>query len=101
MFLYSSCTKTNTKPLLPEETFIQIMTDIHLLEAQLDALKQTSDTFFYAAKPRYDSILLNHGASMQQLKTTFEFYLQHPKLLDMVYEKIVDTLSEQQALIKE
>lgn len=77
------------------------MTDIHLLEAQLDVLKQSSDTFFYVAKPRYDSILRKHDVNMQQLVATFEFYLQHPKLLDKVYEKIVDTLSEQQALAKE
>jgi hypothetical protein len=97
----SGCNQDPKKPPIEEEKFISIMIDIHLLEARLENLKQLNDTSFFAAGKGYEQIYKNHSVTKEQFRQTFDFYLNHPKQMDKLYEKIVDSLSEMEATAKE
>lgn len=96
-----SCQSNIEKPQIPESNFVEILTDLHYLEATLETLPPLTDTFFLANKKGYEIIFKNHGVSAQQFFTTFTYYENAPDKFEKIYEKIVIQLQEAEAQAKE
>lgn len=100
--MMSSCRQNTRYPPLNDDTFTAVMVDIHLLEAQLENLRQASNTVIcHMAGKEYEAIYEKHGINKELFRKTFDYYLQRPKEMDKVYEKIVEALSEREAKLKE
>ena len=99
--LFSAC-KTNEEDIkipstiLSEEQFIKVLTDCYLAEGAsgINVKNVTGEKFdsAYIFNPLKD----NH-ISKPLFDSSISFYTQHPKLLKIIYDKILDRLSQIQA----
>jgi hypothetical protein len=104
VFLFSCSEK---KPLsipptiLPKEKMVEVMVDIHLLEASINLSISYADKITPGnpnPTPNFD-ILTKNKITKKQYDDSFDFYTQHPELLNEVYEQVLSDLSKMQAQV--
>ena len=84
--------------ILPKEKMAQIIGDIHLAEAQVN-LRAKPDTTL-KNKLSFQKIFEKDSITKQQYEESLAFYIDHPELLDKVYEETLNELSKMQASSK-
>jgi hypothetical protein len=102
IFLYFllSCKSKNhvTIPtgIVVPDTMIEILSDVHLLQAsaQLGYSQNTKDTTIQLA---YQSLWKKHNLTESSYNEDMQFYCDHPRLLDSVYEKVLSNLNRKKA----
>ena len=86
---------------LPKEKMAQVMTDIHIAEAEKD-LSGPPDLPAPQASPvskatiNFQKIFEKHKITKEQYDKSLNFYIEHPELLDKVYEDVLNELSKMQ-----
>lgn len=84
------------KNLLSEEQLIQVLTDFYLAESAsgINVKAVTGEKFdsAYIFNPLKDNQI-----SKGKFDSTMDFYVNHPKKLKIIYEKVLDKLSVIQA----
>lgn len=86
--------------LLPEDTFTSIMVDVQLTEAlknQQVLSKRNNPEDILAA---YHYFLQKQNVSSEEFLKTYEYYQQHPKEMQAVYEKVLDSLNKMNMLYR-
>lgn len=78
---------------MPKEKMTQVLIDIHIAEAAiaLKGLEADSARILYSIQKQ--KVLKKHGVGEEEYDTSFEYYVNHPELLDEVYTSVVDSLS--------
>jgi hypothetical protein len=99
--LFCFACEENIKPSISENTFQNILIDIHLKESRIGKYQPLTDSIYYAAGSAYNEIYKKHKVNAKQFKQTFEYYEQNPKKFEKIYETIVEKLSEQEAKLKD
>jgi hypothetical protein len=86
--------------LLSEEQMTRIMMDVHLAEAQVEnaALPLDSGDAVYRKMQR--QILQKHQVKEADFNTSYQYYLRNLNLLDKIYEKVIDSLTVRETLMK-
>jgi hypothetical protein len=81
---------------VPPDTMTLILSDIHILQAssQLGYSQNASDTSLQMA---YQSIWKKYHLTDSSYNQNMRFYCDHAKLLDSVYEKVLNNLNKQKA----
>lgn len=84
---------------LPKEKMAQVLTDIHLAEAEtnLKILPDSASTILMAIGIRLQKIFEKHEITKAQYEKSLSFYIDHPELLNQIYEKVLNALSKMQA----
>ncbi len=79
---------------LPKEKMAMVITDVHLAEASADlkTLPDSSST----EKIGFQKIYEKNQISKAQYDTSLSFYVNHPELLNEVYEMVLNELSKRQ-----
>ncbi len=79
---------------LPKEKMAMVITDVHLAEAEADlkTLPDSSST----GKIGFEKIYEKNQISKAQYDTSLSFYVDHPELLNEVYEIVLNELSKRQ-----
>jgi hypothetical protein len=100
-FLIFSCTekKATTIPetILPIEKMANVLLDVHLLEAAMNvAVYNTDKKPGEEATPGFD-ILKKNNITKQQYTESFDFYSNHPEMLNTIYDMVLNNLSKMQA----
>lgn len=89
-----SCDKEEApKDILPQDQLTQIMIDLYLGEAKLSNYSLPYDTSRKLFIPYEESVLKKHGVSDSTLYKTYQYYFDHPKELEKLYEIVIDSLS--------
>ncbi len=100
-FLFNACSSNEEDVKIPsdvlsEEQFIKVLTDCYLAEgaAGINVKNVTGQKFdsAYIFNPLKDNQI-----SKPLFDSSISFYTKHPKLLKIIYEKILDRLSQIQA----
>jgi hypothetical protein len=78
---------------LPKERMALVITDIHLAEAEA-SLKTFPDTS--SEKLNFRKIFDKNNISKEQYDKSIAFYVDHPELLNEVYEQVLNELSRMQ-----
>lgn len=98
-FLFFSCGEKKTNVNIPDsvlakEKMSAVITDIHLAEAEahLHAFPDTVSK----EKISFQKIFEKHGITRKQYEESISFYMEHPELLDKVYEQTLNELSRMQ-----
>ena len=82
---------------LPQDKMVAVMVDVHLLEATMNLNVFNVDrTVAEEPAPGFD-VLKKNGITKQQFDESYNFYSQHPALLNDVYEMVLNELSRMQA----
>jgi hypothetical protein len=89
-----SCGKEERpKDILAEEQLTEIMIEFYLGEARLNRFVIPYDSANKLFIPFEKSVLKKHGVSDSSLQKTYQYYFDHPKQLQKVYEIVIDSLS--------
>lgn len=100
---FNACSdkKTESIPqfILPKEKMAGLLLDIHLLEASIGLNSMGTDKVPPGSTiPNFD-VLKKNNISKKQYDENFEFYTQHPELLNEVYQLVLNDLSSMQAQV--
>jgi len=76
------------------DTMVAIVSDIHILQATtaMGFSTNNSDT---AVNQEYKGIWAKHHLTEESYNDNVKFYCEHPKMLDSVYEKVLNNLNMQ------
>lgn len=101
IFIAFACNSSKPEVTLPanvvsKDTMVDILVDVHILEATIDLgimkseidLKQTD---------KYYPIFKKHNITRQEYDKSLLFYTSHPELLNQIYDNVIAGLSRKQA----
>lgn len=88
--------------ILQEKKMVEVMTDMQLLESasQKGLIKTDSISGNAKAMQHYAAIFKFYNTTEKQFRESHDFYQEHPKLLEEIYDKVLIELSKQQAELK-
>ncbi|MFM7853756.1 MAG: DUF4296 domain-containing protein [Flammeovirgaceae bacterium] len=100
--LLVACGSRDSKPapVLPREKLINLIIEMYLAEAKMDATSLSRDSTIKFFVPREKKILQKLGIADSTLKITYDYYLRHPKEFEEVYDAVIDSLNLQEQKIK-
>lgn len=79
---------------VPVNQLIPLLADIHLANAQSDAMRSNDDS----GSTRNDSLsCIKNGIDQKRYETTMAWYKEHPEELSKVYEEVINELSRRQS----
>lgn len=101
LFVFSRC-QTNEKPanVLGKEKMVNLLVDLHLVEAFVNSNYPMTDSARYLYKKWEDSTLKAHGTDHIAFDSSMAYYKRNIKLLDEIYVSVVDSLSLKEASVK-
>jgi len=105
LLLFFACSPTNEKnnvpdDILPQEKMVSILSDMHIAEAISRNTIHLGDTNVQTVINYYSFIYKKHQISEDDFKKSYDYYMQHPLLLDSVYSDIITKISEKQMHLK-
>lgn len=81
--------------ILPKEKIAQVITDIHIAEAEINLLAISDSTLKRSIY--FKQIFDKHQITKQQYEESLAFYIDHPETLNKIYEQVLNDLSKMQA----
>lgn len=97
--MLASCIKEEPAPqgIIPKDTMVGIMTDIHIAEAKISVrnLQRDSALIYYSALS--EEILKKYHISRKRLEESMNYYSRNPKKFYEIEEHVVDSLSLREA----
>lgn len=99
--LFSACSEKKTESIpdhiLSKQKMAEVMLDIHLLEASISLNVTNVDKYTIGnPTPNFD-VLKKNNITKKQYDESFDYYTQHPALLNEVYQEVLNELSKMQA----
>lgn len=94
-----SCRKPEEKVpgnLLSPDSMVSILVDIHLAEAAANVTR-INDVQSFKARELYPAIFKTHQTDSATFHSSFNYYLQRPKKLEAIYEKVLSELSRRES----
>ncbi|RDC62615.1 DUF4296 domain-containing protein [Adhaeribacter pallidiroseus] len=86
--------------LLSEDQMTRIMMDVHLAEAQVENAGLPLDSGEAVFRKMQQQIFKKHGVKEADFNTSYQYYLRNLNGLDKIYEKIIDSLTVRETLLK-
>lgn len=100
LLLISSCGRYNEvavpKDVLPQDSMIAMITDMHLIEGGKLGRKIMGDSLLLV-DDYYFKLYEKYNVSKERYKKSYSFYAENPKLMAKIYEKVLENLNQIQA----
>ncbi len=89
------------KSIMNEQEMINYLIDLHIAEAAVQNLRLKADSamIVFAAKEKH--LLKEHNVTDSIFIYSYNYYLNHPLMLEDIYAAVVDSISLRQSLLKE
>ncbi|MEP1782753.1 DUF4296 domain-containing protein, partial [Reichenbachiella sp.] len=88
------CSSTvDQKDVIPSDKMIELLTEIHILEARVDKLRLTNDSSFKVYNTLEKEIFEKYDVEKAKYQESYQYYLSNPVLLDKIYTTVVDSLN--------
>jgi hypothetical protein len=105
LFFLVSCTEEKEveapNGLLSEQEMVEILTEISKVEARFQRrLSIRGSNNEDLVSHNYSVIFDAHGITMEQYKTSFEYYEQSPKAMQIIFDSVIVRLTEEQSVIE-
>ena len=85
--------------ILPKQKMAEVLLDVHLLEATMNLNITNPDKPTSGNPMPVFDVLKKNKVSKKQYDESFNFYSQHPDLLNELYELVLNELSKMQAQV--
>lgn len=99
IWLLSACTAPEDKRpdnLIPDDQMADILTEVHLAEAQVSRLSLRSiDSSNIAYKHLESQILKKFGVDTATYRKSYIFYSSHPANMEAIYQRVTGKLKKQ------
>jgi len=79
---------------------IALLTELHLVEGASTTMMLQRDSLTQFILNNYEYLFKKYGTSYTYFKESMNYYTQHPRQLDKIYEKVVENLNKMQSEIK-
>ena len=101
VLLLSCGSKDEPEKLIDPTKMAKVLTEIHLLEAKIDAVKIYPADSAQVVYDHYESLLFEDlGITKEQYDRSFEYYLENPNEFEKVYTIVVDSLLQKEKTSK-
>ena len=80
-------TPVSTEPPIPDSTLVDVLVDLHVLEARDETLGDVPPALF-------DSVLTRHGLDSTRYNASLRYYSRHPEAYRDLYDDVIDRLNE-------
>jgi hypothetical protein len=97
---FAACKKNKTvkvpEGIVVPDTMAQVLADVHILQAslQMGFGRNPQDS---SSKGSFELVWKKHHLSEDEYNKSLKYYIDNPKLLDSVYDKVLNNLSQQKA----
>ena len=76
---------------------VKALTEIHLLEAKIEAIKISPSDSSQIIYDHYEKLLFEDmGITKEQYEASFSYYLENPNKFEKVYTIVVDSLLQKE-----
>jgi len=90
----AGCKDSSRPPgVLSKEEYASFLIEVYLTESRFGQLQLTPDSALRLYLAHEPELLAAHGLNDSTVKLTYEYYVNHPRELELVYTAVVDTLS--------
>ncbi|MEJ8755500.1 DUF4296 domain-containing protein [Pontibacter sp. H259] len=83
--------------MVPQDKMVQILSDVHVMEALIEANVPHPDSAAMAYNKQHKAILKKYGISNARFNSTYKYYGENLQEMDRLYEIILDTLTAREA----
>ena len=92
--------KLDKKNLIPEKDLVSILTDIYITDGLLTVPKITLGASSLDSITTYYHVIESHGYSKEAMDKTMKYYfIENPKRLNKIYDKVLGILSEMESRV--
>ena len=78
--------------LLSHNKMVYLLKDIRLADSNAKLLKINRDSMNLLLDQHYDTIFQLHKVDKKLFLDSYSYYLEHPKQLNLIYEKVLEEL---------
>lgn len=104
MLLFAGGCKNNkdqaSANIIPENNMVAVLTDIHIAEAVPVPMQLIGDSALQFLADHYQYVFEKNHVTQEAFRNSMKYYVEHPKQLDKIYEKVIDNISKMQSKIK-
>ncbi|MEP2024657.1 MAG: DUF4296 domain-containing protein [Reichenbachiella sp.] len=90
---FSCTTSVEQKKLIPSSQMVELLIDIHILEARVDKLRINNDSSYTVYNTLEKEIFDKYGVTKSLYEDSYQYYLTNSKKLDHIYSIVVDSLN--------
>lgn len=94
LIFLAACSGEKKMPLLPVDTMVDILQEFHLAKAQIDTDHNSIKYRREETEMLYAAILQKTGVEPSLFSYSYDYYLDHPVLLDTIYVRVIKGLNE-------
>jgi hypothetical protein len=99
--LFFGCSKKQVEvpeDVIPRDTMIVVLAEIHLAEASIQVLNvEVKDSLRAVSFGFYHHIFSKHKITQELFKKSFDYYRSEPTYFHAMYDEVITHLSEEQA----
>lgn len=95
LFLLVACSAPEVKipnDIIPRDSMVSILTDVHLVEGARIGRKIMGDTLM--VDDYYAKIYSKYGITAEGFKKSFRYYNEHPEMMKEIYKEVVEHLNQ-------
>lgn len=101
LMLVASCSSTKPtqpkpKALISQATLTQVLVGVHIIEAAMNMRRNNGQEFEKQKNALFDSLFVHYAITPQILEENMLYFNQQPKLMEKVYEDVIDSLMKLQ-----
>ncbi len=90
-----SCSTKSQAPeqLIPKDSMVNVIVDLHLADAILLNPMVQSKISDVSSNKLYETVMNKHRITRQQFNESLEYYAKDPKVLDSIYDVVIEKLN--------
>jgi hypothetical protein len=82
-----------TKGVLTQTELSAFLIEMYLAEARIDNISIQKDSAIKLFLPYEEKLMKKFNLTDSTLKKTYQYYIDHPKEMEIVYDAVIDTLN--------
>jgi hypothetical protein len=86
--------KTSKKDIIPEETMVALLVDIHFIEAELFIKQNNGKDIKYYTKYYYSFLTSKYDITYFQFCDNISYYSSRTEEFEKIYEQVLNTISQ-------
>jgi hypothetical protein len=88
----NSCAEKTPEGILSKEEMVQVMEELYIAEEKVNHLSLSRDSSKQVATFMQSRVFENAAVDDTLFKRSFDYYMEHPRDMELIYTALVDTL---------
>lgn len=88
----NACAEKAPEGILSKEEMVQVMEELYIAEEKVNHLSLSRDSSKQVATFMQSRVFENAAVDDTLFKRSFDYYMEHPKEMELIYTALVDTL---------